>query len=767
MRRTNKKQLLTICLFFVLLIIFAYSICISENHAAAEEIESASGQVNLYLANTYSVIYHLNGGTNNPSNPTSFSTSDSNYTLQPATRSGYKFLGWYQKENFTKYTTTIKPASASGDINLYAKWAEYVYIPVKYSYTDFYSTFNDTVGYVQTFYNDVYYYDNLTDCANMVSGHSSYTIYASNGATLSTSIDEYGYWSNPNTGTPSYIVISSDPYYSVSYELNGGSIPSGYTPYNYYYVRADLTHNGFTPTKDNSAFVGWFLDASFTKTMYTSSFTPTNITLYAKWAPYEQINAYITTTDLYTKTTTTIDIIGFYEEDGDYLYSENYRSLYDNYTEYEFNVYTDDDIIIPIYVLEGTYRSHISYGKPSYIKYETPIFYSIEYVLGDDVYFNDGEQLYNYYFERADLGDLVEPKKDNALFVGWFLDDEYTTSFYTSSFTPHDITLYAKWKEYKYAPVYYFDSSLDIPDYTHVGDTYYYETDYDGFCVGYLDDTSRQIPYYFSKYDVKAYKVIDSNDKEAHIYNNSGYMYAKCDGDIKCIYIYKHYSVKYYVNGIYYYETHGDKDAKIEIPNAICGFIGENYDAAHIGPFTMGKSYALYIMKGWSLTDTSDITWFNKTEVDILSSNLTYGSLDNGEYVVSLYAYMTFYGKLNSKNSNIDYDAYILETNGLVTTASNYSLDDLMQEHVTEISSDSQQTNVDKLLKYFKLDSLGSSSLNLLKKIFNGEVLSFDDFWNSTLGKIFIISILLCVAFIVIFNAINFAKALSKIQSKS
>ncbi len=172
-------------------------------------------------------------------------------------------------------------------------------------------------------------------------------------------------------------------------------------------------------------------------------------------------------------------------------------------------------------------------------------------------------------------------------------------------------------------------------------------------------------------------------------------------------------------------------------------------------------------MKGWSLTDTSDITWFNKTEVDILSSNLTYGSLDNGEYVVSLYAYMTFYGKLNSKNSSIDYDAYILETNGLVTTASNYSLDDLMQEHVTEISSDSQQTNVDKLLKYFKLDSLGSSSLNLLKKIFNGEVLSFDDFWNSTLGKIFIISILLCIAFIVIFNAINFAKALSKIQSKS
>ena len=767
MRRTNQIQLLTICLFFVLLIIFAYSVCLLNNQSSAEIIESASGQTNLYLANTYSVIYHLNGGTNDPTNPTSFSTSDSNYTLQPATRSGYKFLGWYQKDNFTKYTTTIKPASATGDINLYAKWAEYINIPVKYSYTDFYSSINDAVGYVRVFLNDVYYYENLTDCESMVAGHSSYTIYASNGSTLSTSKDEGGYWTNPNLGTPSYIQITSDTFYSVSYELNGGSVPNGVNPYNYYYVRADLTQNGFSPIKENSAFVGWFLDAAFTKTMYSSSFSPANITLYAKWAPYEQINAYITTTDLYTKTTSTVDTIGYYINDLDYIYSSNFRNLYDVYTEYEFNVYTQDGAIIPTYMLDGTYRSLVSYGVPSYVKYETPTFYEITYVLVDDAYFNDDDKLYNYYYVRADLSDIVEPKCDNAVFVGWFLDEEYTQTIYTSSFTPHDITLYAKWSDYKYAPVYYYDSSLAIPDYIYVGDTYYYETDYDGFCVGYLDNTTRQVPYYFSKYGVKAYKVIDQNDKEANIYNNSGYMYAKCDTDIKCIYIYKHYSVKYFVNGIYYYETHGDKDAKIEIPDGIRGFIGQNYDAAHIGPITMGKNYALYIMKGWSLIDTSDITWFNKTEVDILSNDLTYGSLNDGDYVINLYAYMTFYGKLNSNNSNIDYDAYIQETNGIVTSASEYTLDDLMQEHVTEISSDSQQTNVDKLLKYFKLDSLGSTSLNLLKKLFNGEALSFDDFWNSILGKIILFSLVLCIGFIIIFNAINFAKSLSKIQSKS
>ena len=96
MTKINRRQLIIFSLFLLLLITFAYTIfTASETHA--EEIESASGEVNAYLASTYQVIYHLNGGTNNPSNPTSFSTSDANYTLQPATRSGYKFLGWYAK----------------------------------------------------------------------------------------------------------------------------------------------------------------------------------------------------------------------------------------------------------------------------------------------------------------------------------------------------------------------------------------------------------------------------------------------------------------------------------------------------------------------------------------------------------------------------------------------------------------------------------------------------------------------------------------------
>ena len=170
-------------------------------------------------------------------------------------------------------------------------------------------------------------------------------------------------------------------------------------------------------------------------------------------------------------------------------------------------------------------------------------------------------------------------------------------------------------------------------------------------------------------------------------------------------------------------------------------------------------------MKGWSLTDTSDITWFNKTEVELLSNDATYSSISQNNYVITVYAYMTYYGKLNSINSDIDYDAYIEATNGVITNGSLYSLDDLMQEHVTEISSDTQKSNIDKLLKYLKLDSLGSNSLNLLKKLFSGEIISFSDLWNSLIGKILLLSIGICTFLVIALNFFNLIKALRKIQS--
>ena len=90
-----------------------------------------------------------------------------------------------------------------------------------------------------------------------------------------------------------------------------------------------------------------------------------------------------------------------------------------------------------------------------------------------------------------------------------------------------------------------------------------------------------------------------------------------------------------------------------------------------------------------------------------------------------------------------------------------------MQEHVTEISSDSQKSNIDKILKYFKLDSIGSSALNILKRLFNSNAMSFSDLWNTLFGKIILIVAVLSIVSLAIINIFNFVKAASKIQSKT
>jgi uncharacterized repeat protein (TIGR02543 family) len=46
-------------------------------------------------ANAYTIKYNLNGGVNDPKNPTSYVQGETDFVLKDATREGYSFLGWY------------------------------------------------------------------------------------------------------------------------------------------------------------------------------------------------------------------------------------------------------------------------------------------------------------------------------------------------------------------------------------------------------------------------------------------------------------------------------------------------------------------------------------------------------------------------------------------------------------------------------------------------------------------------------------------------
>lgn len=67
----------------------------------------------------YNITYNLNGGTNDGANPSTYDIEDA-ITLQPASRLGYDFNGWYLEPGFATQVTSI-PLGSTGNITLYAK----------------------------------------------------------------------------------------------------------------------------------------------------------------------------------------------------------------------------------------------------------------------------------------------------------------------------------------------------------------------------------------------------------------------------------------------------------------------------------------------------------------------------------------------------------------------------------------------------------------------------------------------------------------------
>lgn len=73
------------------------------------------------VVNTYTIKYVLNKGTNNKSNPATYTTKD--VKLKNPVRKGYDFKGWYTDSKFKKKITTIK-ASTRANVTVYAKWVK-------------------------------------------------------------------------------------------------------------------------------------------------------------------------------------------------------------------------------------------------------------------------------------------------------------------------------------------------------------------------------------------------------------------------------------------------------------------------------------------------------------------------------------------------------------------------------------------------------------------------------------------------------------------
>ncbi len=79
----------------------------------------------------YSISYELNGGENNPANPSTYTANNGIISIQNPTKTGYQFFGWtFPGQNFPIKDLEIsgEELGAIGNVTFVANWVEYVVI---------------------------------------------------------------------------------------------------------------------------------------------------------------------------------------------------------------------------------------------------------------------------------------------------------------------------------------------------------------------------------------------------------------------------------------------------------------------------------------------------------------------------------------------------------------------------------------------------------------------------------------------------------------
>lgn len=189
-------------------------------------------------ATTYTISYTLNGGTNNSSNPTSYTKLDT-ITLSQPTKTGYTFKGWTGSNSSTPQTYVSIPKGSSGNKNYTANWT-----PINYTIT--YNLDGGAVNGNPSTYNA----DQTITLNNPTKNNYTFIGWTgSNGNTPQLNLTiPFG-----STGNRTYTANWTLTSYNIIYNLDGGNV-SGSNPTSY------TSNNSYTlknPTKTGYTFKGW------------------------------------------------------------------------------------------------------------------------------------------------------------------------------------------------------------------------------------------------------------------------------------------------------------------------------------------------------------------------------------------------------------------------------------------------------------------------------------------------------------------------------
>jgi len=252
-------------------------------YTQASEVKS---ELTLYAQwNTirYTISYNLNDGV--IKNPAAFADSydvETSVTLPAGddfeTREGYKFLGWYETENFTGEPVAVIPAGVTGNKEYWARWEKNIYTV----------TFNVN-GSVST---KDYRHDEKISDRMAEPSVDGYEFVGWNTASDGSGAD-YQHSDKVTSGITLYAKLNPIKYNIV---YSRGKIPGtdtvfefkdGYTPvYEYYVTSEDIVLPVASDFKEyeDYEFYAWYKNPNFTQKIDVIEKGSTgNITVFAKW----------------------------------------------------------------------------------------------------------------------------------------------------------------------------------------------------------------------------------------------------------------------------------------------------------------------------------------------------------------------------------------------------------------------------------------------------------------------------------------------------
>ena len=221
---------------------------------------------------SFKIVYKLNGGTNNKTNPAEYNVLEEVSSLAKPVRKGYTFQGWFTDAKFTKAFTGIKKGS-TGDKTVYAKWKIIKYT-VSYVLNNGKAPTGNPTSYLVT--TATIKLKNPT--------RKNYTFLGwFKDAKFTTKITSIP---TGSTGNLKLYAKWTPTKYTITYKLNGGTNNKN-NPATFTALSAKITFA--KPTRKGYTFLGWYSDSKFkNKITLINKGSTGNKTVYAKW----KINKY-------------------------------------------------------------------------------------------------------------------------------------------------------------------------------------------------------------------------------------------------------------------------------------------------------------------------------------------------------------------------------------------------------------------------------------------------------------------------------------------